>query len=746
MGRISKLDLSVISNLNYIKQSNISNISNISNFNTLVKNFRDNCINIPINSPNTNSFNTNKNFNARLWSNFDKNLTNFPLKTTNVTDGGTSDSPLIINGFSSIGPGILATSRGLYRTTTEDYINWKLLYNNSFNESINFGAFQFFLSSGIGIYYYNNGTITKSTSYPNGYFTDCILCPDNTTFVIGGASTTPGLYYSTNGTTYSASNITTGDCNRLSIIGNKTIAFMNNGIYYSTNGKTWTQFSGMTGNSTGRVISDNLIVAFVVGKGFYTYKNDGSFTLTQTSEATTGGECSFTEIRNYRVHDKPYIIIAGLGNLGLWYSTDYGKTYKKSNITSGNFVDIKVFGQTVLAADRTNRVLYYSNDCGTTWNKVTGSEGTTSIASIDSHLGIANKIIIGGSYGIKYIDISGVFTLTDEAQKAYDILYNQTSWKNEDITNNPILADAFLKYLGYYPSISPNVLPPNINSSTPVCYRSSNTYRGQTGSNAVIKWDNKVKENYDENGVLKLGNAPYFEFAEKYSTKTKTYEKYGGGGLSRTELIHRFNEVMKHNIRELYKLTTIINPETDTPYIVEVGFANNVFESNSYIPSLDNYDLTKTIILYYPKMESSTDSTNNIKTFDVLFDNYVNTNKEFTIQDMVRLKDGLYPINCVTTSIGNTNYVRRNRGFFMFKSNSDSDDGFNSNTLYNQDTLLVFIYRSIRRHKYDGIINLIIPFDCNKIYSLNQTRMSETNYGGIIYFSRPEEFDYLPYY
>lgn len=528
MGRISKLDLSVISNLNYIKQSNISNISN---FNALIKNFRDKFYNLPSNCGNSNSFNANEPIRGKLMSNYDKNLTNFSLKTTNITDGGTNDSPLFINGASAFGSTLrMATSKGLYSFDQFNEINITINNTNiSFNESVNYGSYAFYLSN-TGIYYQTgNGTMTKSTSYPNGYFTDCILCPDKATYVIGGASTTPGLYYSTNGTTWSASNITTGNCNRLSVIGNKTIAFMDNGIYYSTNGKTWTQFSGMTGNSTGRVISDNLLVAFVVGKGFYTYKNDGSFTLTQTSEATTGGACSFAEIRNYRVHDKPYIIIAGLGSLGLWYSTDYGKTYTKSNITSGNFVDIRVFGQTVLAADRTNRVLYYSNDCGATWNKVIGSEGTTSIASIDAHLGIANKIIIGGTYGIKYIDISGVFTLTDEAQKAYNILYNQTSWKNEDITNNPILADAFLKYLGYYPSISPNVLPPNINTSTPACYSDTNTYRGQTGSNAVIKWDNKVKDNYDENGVLKLGNAPYFEFAEKYSTKTKTYEKYGGG-------------------------------------------------------------------------------------------------------------------------------------------------------------------------------------------------------------------------
>lgn len=211
--------------------------------------------------------------------------------------------------------------------------------------------------------------------------------------------------------------------------------------------------------------------------------------------------------------------------------------------------------------------------------------------------------------------------------------------------------------------------------------------------------------------------------------------------------MHRFNEVMKHNIRELYKLTTLINHETSTPYIVEVGFTNNSsFADNTYIPDLSNYDRSKTIFLYYPADGNKNDGTVNIKTFDLLFNNYVNTDKEFTIQDMIRLKNPLYPINVViNTTAANTNYVRRNRGFFQYKA-SDGRDEYYSNLVYHQETLIIFLHRILKSKDFDGIINLIVPFDLDKKYSITQTRKSETEYSGVLYFTKPEEFDYLPYY
>lgn len=764
MGYISKLDLSVISNKNIYEQSNISNISN---FNTLVKAFRDNYKFVNYNSDvNFNGYNSMQGY---LYTHYKGNLTSFGIYTPiNAFDINNADSFKIHGLISYYGREYLITSEGLLLNSNDYWVNsGKYSFNNFVYYDI-----PIFITNGDGIYYgdgINNDSIklVKSNSYSTGSFTKIILTPDCKTYIVGGTgTTTPGLYYSTNnGKTWSASNITTGICNGLSNIGEKTIAFMSNGIYYTTNnGKSWTQFSGMTGFSTGYQVTDNLIVAFVAGKGFYTYKNGGSFTLTQTSEASLGTSISgkFNVIRNTRLHDQPYVIIYGLGTSGLWYSEDYGKTYTKSNITTGEFISIKVFGQTALAVDYTNKVLYYSNDCGKTWNKVTGSEGTTSIASIDAHLGITDKIIIGGTYGVKHINVSNQFSLTDEAQRAYNILYSQTSWKNEDIVNNSILSDAFLKFLGYYPSISPNVLPPNINSSTPICYNgTTNVYRGQTGNNAVIKWNDKVKDNYDSNGVLKLGNAPYFDFAEKYSTKPRTYIEYGGGRitLSKAELVHRFNEVMKHNIRELYKLTTLINPETGTPYIIEKPFTTST--SGIFgIDDLSGYDYTQLIVSIYPDIENINgtteyDTVNHRTTFDVLFDNYVNMDKEFTIHDMINTKNELYspyPFNSILNINAVTNYVLRNRGFFTF-INNNGKDGLSTSYLYHQDTLLVFLYRILRSKQFEGIINLIAPFDINKKYTIRQTSgpsgynySKETDKYGLLYFSKPEEFDYLPYY
>ena len=64
------------------------------------------------------------------------------------------------------------------------------------------------------------------------------------------------------------------------------------------------------------------------------------------------------------------IVIAGSwSNKGLFYSEDNGKTWNKSNITSGDFYCLTVIGSTVIAGGYSNNGLYYSEDKGKTWNK-----------------------------------------------------------------------------------------------------------------------------------------------------------------------------------------------------------------------------------------------------------------------------------------------------------------------------------------------------------------------------------------
>ena len=54
---------------------------------------------------------------------------------------------------------------------------------------------------------------------------------------------------------------------------------------------------------------------------------------------------------------------------GLFYSEDNGKTWKKSNITSGDFECLIVIGSIVIAGSWSDEGLYYSEDKGKTWKE-----------------------------------------------------------------------------------------------------------------------------------------------------------------------------------------------------------------------------------------------------------------------------------------------------------------------------------------------------------------------------------------
>ena len=64
------------------------------------------------------------------------------------------------------------------------------------------------------------------------------------------------------------------------------------------------------------------------------------------------------------------LIANSISNDGLYYSEDNGKTWKQSNITSGNFAYLVIIGSTVFASTDKylNKETYYSKDNGKTWD------------------------------------------------------------------------------------------------------------------------------------------------------------------------------------------------------------------------------------------------------------------------------------------------------------------------------------------------------------------------------------------
>lgn len=128
-----------------------------------------------------------------------------------------------------------------------------------------------------------------------------------------------GLKYSTDLTTWTQSNVTSGDFYFVYYADGLFVACGSEHDYYSTDGKTWTQIN-------------------VRGDGF------GS------------------------VYYASGLWVAGGNNIGLYYSED-GKTWNQSNITSGYFHTVYyINGLWLAGSDSTGGGLYYSED-GKVWTQ-----------------------------------------------------------------------------------------------------------------------------------------------------------------------------------------------------------------------------------------------------------------------------------------------------------------------------------------------------------------------------------------
>ena len=116
--------------------------------------------------------------------------------------------------------------------------------------------------------------------------------------------------------------------------------------------------------------------------------------------------------------------IAGSGSdMGLWYSTDGGKTWEQSNIIDGNLISVYLSGINAIAASSSGNGIYYSNDGGEIWEQstlqdrginLTGNFYSVILSGLN---GIAGSSDEGDEEGIFYTDDRGKTwspsTLTD---------------------------------------------------------------------------------------------------------------------------------------------------------------------------------------------------------------------------------------------------------------------------------------------------------------------------------------------
>ena len=235
----------------------------------------------------------------------------------------------------------------------------------------------------------------KYMSYANGLFVRC--CSDG------------GLWWSTDGETWTSSNITKGANSPVMYQNGVWITSVNSrGLWYSSDGKTWTQ-SNIT---SGHILYGYDAMAYGAGKfliilynppekpashlytstdgkswdlielydempiGYSVFYSDGkwvhiandysAFTSTDLTTWTRVSSWSTYKHIRYISKVKDVYLFASDSSSGIWYSTDL-QTFTQSNLTSEGYVHAVEFkGRAVISSNNSTGV-YYSND-GRVWN------------------------------------------------------------------------------------------------------------------------------------------------------------------------------------------------------------------------------------------------------------------------------------------------------------------------------------------------------------------------------------------
>lgn len=227
-----------------------------------------------------------------------------------------------------------------------------------------------------------------SINKEKGKFIDYVTSDDETAYPADGTHT-DGYYYEMVGlvfvptpTTWTQSNITGANASVYAVDYNDglyVVSMSGNGLYYSTDGMTWTQ-----GN-----IKDVTFCCFAYHDGLWLAGGQGNGGIYYSTDGKTWAQSNLKDPWVYNITYGNGIWVAGTSGSGIYYSTD-GKTWTQSNITS-RYVYGVAYGVDLWVATGFGDGLIYSTD-GKTWINSNNTSG------VFESVAYGNGIWVAGSY------------------------------------------------------------------------------------------------------------------------------------------------------------------------------------------------------------------------------------------------------------------------------------------------------------------------------------------------------------
>jgi hypothetical protein len=331
------------------------------------------------------------------------------ISSNNVTSVSLSGD----NGIASIDSGGIYYTNNLGATWTQspgiigNFDSVFLSGSNGIAGSSSFDGLYYSIDSGVN-WTQSDFTIGGTTS--GNFFT---IALSGTNAIAATSTDDTGIYYSTNsGQTWTKSiDLTNGNFNSVSLSGSNGIAGSNstNGIYYSTNsGQTWTRSTDGTNPITNDFYSvslsgTNAIAGSSTGFGIYYSINSGSgFSI--WTRSTDGTNPITGDFYSVSLSGANGIAGSGTDNDGIYYTTNSGQTWAKSDLIEGNLM-VALSGSIAVAtasnwtgSPNSSAGIYRSLNYGQTWTQTNVSDGFFNSVSLSGSRAIAGGVSNNGIY------------------------------------------------------------------------------------------------------------------------------------------------------------------------------------------------------------------------------------------------------------------------------------------------------------------------------------------------------------
>jgi hypothetical protein len=242
-----------------------------------------------------------------------------------------------------------------------------------------------------GLSYSTDGTNWTATNITSGSYKS--IHWNGSVYVAAGSSNN-GLHYSVNGITWTASSVTTGSYTKVYYANTKWVAASSAGLHYSSDGITWTLCTGGTTENFADLVYGNGSAGGVwvaVTADDDAWKSTDGITFSALSVSATGFESA-----NFGNG----IFQLGCIGTGIIYSTD-GTNFENSSLLSLSVFSIVYYSDLSLWFAATSAGIYSSPN-GITWTVTSQSTG-----SFNGFAKNGDTIIAYSTAGIKYSTDNG---------------------------------------------------------------------------------------------------------------------------------------------------------------------------------------------------------------------------------------------------------------------------------------------------------------------------------------------------